>query len=145
MEVEGFSIEVIWHDEDVLQLLVRVGNEDFAGTAKVYAGHDELREIATAIAGFPSGRGDTRRFTLGAFGNEYAGGGVSIDLRCETNAGHSFADVRLESDPNEGAISSVALCFPFEAGAIDSFVVDLRHLNDQRSGVAKLSARGNGG
>jgi hypothetical protein len=145
MKIEGLSVEVIWHDDDVLQLVVQAGNTEFSGAAKIYAAHGELREIAAAMAGFPSGRGDERHFTLGSFDPEAPGGGVSIHLKCETSAGHSFADVRLESDTTEGPMASAAFRFAFEAGAVDNFVVDLRHLDDQRSGAAKLAARDDGG
>jgi hypothetical protein len=144
MKIEGLSVEVLWHDEDVLQLMVRVGNDEFSGAGKVYVAHGELREVAAAMAGFPSGRGDERHFTLGSFDPAAPGGGVSIHLKCETSAGHSFADVRVESDTTEGPMASAAFRFPFEAGAVDNFVVDLRHLDDQRAGAARLDARGNG-
>ena len=142
MKVEGLSIEVTWQDEDALKLEVRAGNKEFSGAARVYSEHGALREVAAILSGFPTGRGDQREFTLGTFEPGARGGGVSVSLRCESSAGHSFADVRLASAPNEGKISSAAFTFQVEAGAIDHFVVDLREMDDQRSGSARLPPRG---
>lgn len=142
MKVEGLSIEVSWQDEDAVKLEVRAGNKEFSGSARVYCSHGTLREIAGILRGFPSGRGDQREFMLGTFEETGAGGGVAVSLRCESNAGHSFADVRLRSAPNEGPQASAAFTFQVEAGAIDHFVVDLREMDDQRSGGARLPPRG---
>jgi hypothetical protein len=142
VKLEGLSVEVTWQDDDVLKLEVRAGNKEFSGAARVYSMHGALREVADILKGFPLGRGDQREFTLGSFEDDSAGGGVLVSLRCESNAGHSFADVRLQSAPNEGTPSAASFTFQVEAGAIDHFVVDLREMDDQRSGSARLPPRG---
>ena len=141
MKIEGLRLEVVWHDPEVMQLEVLAGNAEFSAATRLYCAHGALRDFAAAIAGFPSGRGDQRQVMLGDFDAGTAGGGVLISLACESNAGHSFAHIRLQSDSRDDVPASACFRFPVEAGAVDHFVVDLRQLNDQRTGVAKLAAR----
>jgi hypothetical protein len=96
MEV-GFQFERIYGDNDVLEVRVSAWNGAFGGLTDVYVGIGRLGEVATCLSGFPSSVTDSREFTLGAFGGEFAGGGVSMRFYCRDASAHVMVESRIES------------------------------------------------
>lgn len=138
MEV-GFQLERIYRDSDVLEIRVSAWNGAFGGVADVYVGVGRLREVASVLRGFPSTVTDSREFTLGAFGGEFAGGGVSMRFYCRDGSAHVMVESRIESSSGaEGKPQSVVLLLPTEAAAIDLFVEELRNLDSNQTRVARL-------
>jgi len=129
----GFQLTVIWGDADVTRIRVSAWNGLFGGTADVYVGIGRLGEAAAQLEGFPKDPSDVREVIFGAFGPEYAGGGVSMRLHCVDGAGHSSVDSRIESDYDSlRKAQSAVLSLPIEAAAVDSFVEGLRCLNAEK-------------
>ena len=139
MDFRGVSIEIVWSDDHVVEVAVSARGDHFAGTVRIYAGHGELEEIAGQLAGFPTSPNDTRGFTLGAFGDEWAGGAASFRFHCVDGVGHPFAEVRLESGERRGGVcETVNLALPVEPAAIDEFVSQLRSVGSAFGGTAFL-------
>jgi hypothetical protein len=143
----GFKFEEIYRDGDVLEVRVIGWNGAFGGVANVYVGIGRLGEVATLLQGFPSSVTDDREFTLGAFGGEFAGGGVSLRFRACGGAAHVVVESKIEADSDSAAPrQSVVFVMPTEAAAIDSFVEELRSIDRNQAREARLrgTTRGEG-
>ncbi|MDQ1389804.1 MAG: hypothetical protein QOF56_3258 [Acidobacteriaceae bacterium] len=138
MEV-GFKFEDIYRDADVLEVRVSGWNGAFGGVADIYMGSGRLGEVATLLQGFPSSVTDNREFTLGAFGGEFAGGGINLRFRTCGGAAPVVVESRIEANSDSAAPrQSVVLVLPPEAAAIDSFVEELRGIDRNHATVARL-------
>jgi hypothetical protein len=136
MEV-GFQFEIIYQDNDLVEIRVSAWNGVFGGSSDVYVNKGDLQTIAGKLAGFPNSPSDTRDFTLGSFDRESAGGGVHMKFSCIDRSGHAQIEARIESDDKSGRRQSVALSQPIEASAVDSFVTELSGL-EKTHAVASL-------
>ena len=56
----GLHLSVVWFDEHMLEVRIRVDNGKFAGEVEMYMGLDEPSELADVFEGFPSSSSDTR-------------------------------------------------------------------------------------
>jgi hypothetical protein len=54
----GLTIKVVDPDDDYLGIEICASSDRFAGSAQIYAGLQELSELAARIAGFPSNPND---------------------------------------------------------------------------------------
>ncbi len=139
MEI-GLQFELIHRDNDLVEVRVSAWNGVFGGSSDVYVNKGEVCSIAEKLAGFPTSRSDVRDFTLGAFDPESAGGGVYMKFSCIDGLGHAHLEARIESGDNSvGLRQSVILCLPIEASAVDSFVGELRGLEQTHNGMASLT------
>jgi hypothetical protein len=137
MEV-GFKFEDIYRDADVLEVRVSGWNGAFGGVADIYMGSGRLGEVATLLQGFPSSVTDNREFTLGAFGGEFAGGGINLRFRTCGGAAPVVVESRIEANSDSAAPrQSVVLVLPTEAAAIDSFVEELCGIDRNHATVAR--------
>jgi hypothetical protein len=135
----GFQFEVIYKAEGLIEVRISAWNGAFGGTADVYVGIGRLQETAASLKGFPGHPSDTRELILGAFGPEWAGGGVSMQFYCADASGHAYVESKIESGDKRGrSIESVILSLPIEAAAVDSFVDELHRLGVNEAGVARL-------
>ena len=135
----GVFIEVIWLDDDVLELRVQASNGRFSATAELYAAHTEPAELAASISGFPKSTDDNREATLGTFDAKVAGGGVQLRFRCTDLLGH--AEVRLDVRQrvtNGPERESAAFSVRVEPAAVDEFVAALRRMRLQVGSSAEL-------
>jgi len=138
---KGVKLEVKWHDADVVEVRITAWNGAFGGTVDVYTGIGGLGEAAEKLEGFPRSSSDNREVVLGHFGQEWAGGAVSMRFYCADGAGHAYLESRMESDGQvAGVTQSVVLSLHIEAAALDSFVEDLRRLEAEKIGTASLRA-----
>ena len=124
----GIKLELIWMDDDVIQVRVHASNGRFAATADCYCGLDGFARLAQAACGFPSSSEDRRELEIGTFDARIAGGGAKLVLRCIDRAGHAVADVtvRADSGMNGSPAETASFAFPVEPAAIDDFVAALR-------------------
>jgi hypothetical protein len=56
----GFELQLIWHDNDVLNLRVSAWNGAFGRVAEVYEAVGDLEAAATQLRGFPNSTADRR-------------------------------------------------------------------------------------
>ena len=139
----GFQFEFLWNDNDVFEIRVAAWNGQFGGSADVYVPIGGLAEAAAKLEGFPHQPSDTREIQFGAFGREWAGGGVSMRFYCKDGAGHGLVEARIESDYRAAHTAQSALLFAYiEAAAVDTFVTELRCLETKLCGTALLRASG---
>jgi hypothetical protein len=136
----GLRIHVVELDEDYLGIDVRAASDRFAGTARMYAGLDQLGRFAKVVEGFPLGPDDRRDYEFGTRGPGYAGGFVAIKLRCADSAGHVELAAVVEDDSQSHAKASAELSFAVEAAELDRFAAALRQVERERCGNATLVA-----
>jgi hypothetical protein len=124
----GIKLELIWMDDDVIQVRVQASNGRFAATANCYCDPDAFARLAQAARGFLSSSEDRRELEIGTFDARIAGGGANLVLRCVDRAGHAVADVTVRADPGMGGSPAETASFtvPVEPAAIDDFVAALR-------------------
>ena len=137
----GLKFSVTYRDHDLIKAHVSLSNGSFSGETDLYIGSGELGDLATQLQGFPRNTSDERSIVLGSLDPDSAGGGVSMRFYCADLSGHVRVDARMESDKDSTIDrQSVRLVVPIEPAELDSFVEQLRILNEGMSDVATLSA-----
>jgi hypothetical protein len=139
----GITVQAIYSDADLVQIVVSAWTGFFGGTTEIYCGWGVLEEAANKIQRFPSGPKDMREVILGTFDRKSAGGGVALRFHCVGGAGHAFVEGKIDSGYEAaGTIEGVVFSMPIEAAAVDIFAAGLRRLEIAKSGKAHLSATG---
>lgn len=123
----GINLEVIWFDQDIVEVLFTCSNGYFAGGAEIYLSHDDLPSLVEALRGFPSDGADTRLCEFGTFNPANAAGGVRMNFYCSDSAGHAIVEVKLRGDGCKalGEVESVALRIAVEPAGVDAFLAEL--------------------
>jgi hypothetical protein len=136
----GIQLEVMWFDQNVIEYQFKCSNGCFSGVAEIYLTHDDLPRMAEPLKGLPAAVSDVRNRELGTFNPKHADGGVR--LRCDS-VGHAVIEVKLRGDSCNGLgePESVALIFPVEAAAIDSFLTQLRSMDTEQIGATAFVLR----
>ncbi len=130
----SLTITIADPDVDYLGIEIRACNERFAGSTWVYASLDELTELAARIEGFPKSPQDERQFEFGSRDSGVAGGFCSFHFHCLDSAGHAAVEIEIEDNPCRYSGASAKFGFGVEAGDVDRFIENLRHLR-HRIGV----------
>ena len=77
----GVHLEIIWFDQDVIEIVLSCSNGRFSGQEEIYLSHDDLLELADGLRGFPQTVSDSRNFELGAFNPSHADGGSQDEVQ----------------------------------------------------------------
>jgi hypothetical protein len=134
----SLTIKVVGGDDDYLGLDIRASNERFGGSARVYAGLNDLTDLAELISGFPKNATDERKYEFGSQEPNVAGGFCSMRFSCSDGAGHARLDVLLNDDDGWYEHGSASFGFQVFAVDIDRFVLMLKGLEARRIPEAKL-------
>lgn len=136
----GIDVEVIWLDQNVTECRISCSNGYFSGQAEIYVGHNDLLKMTDELTGFPSSVNDCRDFELGTFNPDHADGGIRMHFFCLDPVGHAAVDVKLRGDACKslGEVQSVALRIPVLAAGIDSFISQIRKLDQEVGATAHL-------
>jgi len=140
----GVRLAILWNDAYLVKVRVSAWNGQFGGSADSYAEIGALAKAAQCLEGFPRSPSDKRQLQFGEFGRATAGGAARMDFYCKDSAGHALLEVRIESDRRGGIPDqTVFLVAAIEPAAVDSFVSDLRRLEQgQRGDTAYLRTSG---
>ena len=138
--MRGIEFEVVWFDQDMIECRVTCSNGSFCGATRMYLAHNDLSNAADILSGFPLTVNDSRNLRLGAFEPNLAGGGIDMTFQCVDSVGHAVVLVKLRADGCKGLgePQSCSLYVPVEAGAIDSFVLKARSIDDTKGSKAYL-------
>jgi hypothetical protein len=135
----GLKVAYLWHDNDVIEVRVKVENGEFRGTADVYVGAGGLLEAEALLAGFPTNNLDKREVAFGAAGKGFADGFVRLEFYCEDGAGHAAFVATIEGDYGHRELTESAIIrVSFEPAALDAFLLQLRQVEKEHSGSASL-------
>lgn len=140
----GISLELVYFDNDLLEVVVSGSNGHFAGRASVYLALEGLTDLVAGLSGFPENADDRRTFELGTFDQHCAGGGVRLTFYCLDRAGHAVVTAEFRSDGRGRDVETARFGVPVEAAAIDRFIAAVRQIDRDRSGTAVLSCNGAG-
>jgi len=128
---EGVAIEIIWDDVDLKMIVVEAANGRFRAHAEAYVKPGELKRIADAIEGFPTGRKDAREVQIGT-------ARLRFFVREET-IGHAMVEIKCAGGTDE--YPELAHFFlAVELGAVEDFVRQLRAVGDRKEMPATLRA-----
>lgn len=137
---QGLRIKVVDPDADYLGIDIHAANKRFAGTARIYAGLDELSEFANQISGFPANIQDERTYEFGSPDPSMAGGYCKLSFQFVDQAGHVLIAIVVKDDDGRYPPGKAELNFGAEPAEIDRFVERLREIELERSGEAVLAA-----
>jgi hypothetical protein len=136
----GIYIEVIWLDEDMLEIRVRASNARFGGQVEVYTSLDFAAELARDLRGFPNGERDVREWLVGKVDPPSGAGGLRLAFRCSDAAGHLVVDVALDSGSQLEPRGTASFAFGSEPAVLDRFVDALARMPVERSAAVFLPA-----
>jgi hypothetical protein len=136
----GIKLSVIWNDADMVELEIAGSNGMFAGVTRSYDNPDAAIEAANVLRGFPSNGSDVREIRLGQFMPNVFRGGANLRFFCMDAAGHTAAEVEIQSDERDGPRHSVRFLLAIEPAAIDIFVQQLQELQEDIYGKSAFLA-----
>jgi len=131
-------ISVIDPDDDYLGIELCAASTRYAGTTRIYAGLDQLSQLASRIEGFPTSSADDRLYEFGSTDPGIAGGFASLRFYCIDGAGHAALEVTIQDDVQWHTPASARFAFRIEPTEIDRFAKRLRHVEQNRCGEAEL-------
>lgn len=134
----GIAIELLWLDEDVLEIRIAGSNGAFSGEARVYTGRDAFAKLAEFARGFPQRPDERRLIELGTFDPGFAGGGARLGLRCLDGAGHVNLDVLLATQVEDHRHQRAQFHLEVEPAALDSFASAVSALPLTKGASARL-------
>ena len=144
----GLEIKYLWHDIDVREVSIAASNGRFGGRAQAYIGHDDLRDAAITLEGFPATPRDSRELEIGNMDPQFAGGGALLRFFCTNSSGHAVVELRIVDAAQPGTNlwtrppQSAHFFAQVEAAAIDDFVRELRAFDpsESRSAFLRITA-----
>lgn len=136
--MNGISVEIVWLDEDVVELRITGSNGPFSGRTQVYGGLDALSKLAAWAKGFPQNPDERRLIELGTFDPGFAGGGARLGLRCTDAACHVALDVLLATQVENNRHQRAEFFLEVEPAALDAFAGQLSSLQLRKGESASL-------
>lgn len=131
---KGIRLRFIWEDTDILEITFSAWNGEFGGVTKMYLEHGKLIEIASSLEGFPQSSKDERKFKLGDFRAD-GFGGATLRFYIKDLAGHPWVEASLHTENHD---QTVTLQAPLELAALDSFVSEVKKIEDEVDSTAFL-------
>ena len=133
------SIELVWEDSDLEELLISASNGRYSGMAQVYFALGDIEDLANRIRGFPLTLSHEVIFSGGA---EDSDSFARLVFRCVDGVGHTLVKVNLAEVFQEYARPTlrgrVELELLFEPLALDEFSRDLDQMARRRIPRAQL-------
>jgi hypothetical protein len=138
---KGLKLEVIWKDDDMLELEVTVSNINFRGVTQVYDTSESIKDLANKLGGFPKneepvfyelGEKDSYAYVSIKFYSISAIRLIGVQVHLEENVNTNF---RSEEK------SKVSLELIIEPNFIDVFEKELLSIAVKQEGYAKLLSR----
>ena len=138
-ERSQLQLEIIWTDEQMLELLAVASNGRYCGTTEVYTTSEDLLRLAEQLGGFPKRITDVVEFEAGAQ-DGYAF--LRLIFYCTDGVGHTAINICMEESvqTNFRAEKRHQVSFELrcEPSAIDKFQTELRLLAARNKGSATL-------
>ena len=131
-------LEVIWRDDDMIELQVLGSNGRYSGITEVYDVKDNLLDFAMKLDGFPRAN-EVLFLSIGAkYGSSYFGlklyqfdptGKIAVKVVLEDNKSTSYGE------PQKNKVSLELIVEP---ASIDTFQKYLKTLAEREEGFAEL-------
>ena len=135
------AFEVVWFDNDMLELSLNASNAKFAGQTTFYVNLETPTAFAAHIEGFPRNSEDVREYEFG--GTNLPGyGGARIRISCKDRSGHLLVHASIYSVPlsKTEVVQSATVQIEATPADVDAFVQQLKHLQARVGDMAVLPA-----
>ncbi|RDH82829.1 MAG: hypothetical protein DIZ80_11190 [endosymbiont of Galathealinum brachiosum] len=134
------SLDIIWQDQDLVEILIKSSNGKFYGETEVYTNYSELSDLALSLMGFPKSVSENIYYSAGEK-NSYSF--ASIYFYCFSVTGHTAALVNIEaniaSNQRKEEKHEIKMEVQFEALAIDKFQNQVVNMVKNKYGKATLN------
>jgi|SRR5688572_8137172 hypothetical protein len=129
------------HDGDgLVRFRITAENVEFRGTTLAWGTEDTIRELVSALAGFPKASSDRAEFV---FGTPRTGIG-RLEFQTLDSVGHCCVWADLEAayaSTGRDAFQRSLVCVEFLPASLDEFCNQLRHFKRGRKNEAVLTKR----
>jgi hypothetical protein len=152
------SFEVVYHDEHLLEVLIKATNGRYSGTTIIYLSADgkELIDFGNRLKGFPTDTNQVEEQEFGFTEKEQekfremkkihpnvkvATAHIGLKFYCIDRIGHTAVFVTLQEDKwseRVEAIGKASFEIRFEPARLDKFVQELIDLGKDKEGIATL-------
>jgi hypothetical protein len=139
--MESFlAIQIIWQDDEMVEIQVSSANVAFCGKTEVYTCYEHLAELADKLSAFPKSATDKVGFVAGEKKSySYA----ELNFYCFHGAGHTAVLVELESNVAQNQRMEekhkILMEVQCEAEAIRNFRKQLLELIQNKNGEVVLN------
>ena len=127
------EFEIIWKDDDMLELKVFASNGSYSGTTEVYDTSDSLLRFAKTLIGYPA-----ESPTLTYQAEHGSNNSFVMTFYCVDNSGHIGVQIELEEMVREGQQNKIKFEIIVVPSCIDNFQMELVQLATTRNGTARL-------
>lgn len=140
MQLKSFiEVEVVWKDDDLLEIKVVACNGRYRGTTQVYDTRDSLRKFAQQLIGFPKSIDQIIHYEVGErTGYSFLG----VKFYCIDRTGHTAVKVEMEENITMQSSTEkdmIRLEFHFEANDLIEFQKELQKIITKEEGRAILN------
>jgi hypothetical protein len=151
------SIEVVYHDEDLTEILAIANNGRFSGCTKIYISPNDLIEFGNQIKGFPKNINQVEKREFGFTKEDqekleeirknqpgmsaHSTAYLYVNFYCIDNLGHPAVHVFFKEDTwskRETATGTASFEVMIEPAQIDKFADELIKIGSEKSGKAIL-------
>jgi hypothetical protein len=153
------SIEIVYHDEHLIEIMTAVTNGRYSGVTSIYIGEDgqELIDFGNQLKGFPKSVNQVEEKEFGFTKKDKAefqemkrthpkikpaSAYVGLKFYCIDQIGHPAVHVTIEEDTwaeRTEASGKASFEMRFEPAQIDVFVNEIIELGKKKSGKATLA------
>lgn len=133
------TFAIVDHDPDYLGLEIRMSNDRYSATTRIYADNSQLTEFCDVIEGFPKGYNDAREYTFGTKDAGFTGGYCKFYFRCNSATGSSTITTEVKDDETHHDTASATFNIVILPAELDNFIRKLKNLESKRSGQASLN------
>ncbi len=127
------EMEIIWKDDDILELKVFASNGRYSGTTEVYDTSDSLIGFAKTLIGYPAENPTLTYQAENGRDNSFV-----VTFYCVDNSGHIGVQIELEERIREGQKNKIKFEINVVPSCIDNFQRELVQMATTRNGTARL-------
>jgi hypothetical protein len=140
----GIHFNVLWFDDDLVELKIQVTDGKSVFVNEVYVGHRQLADLVVELNRFKMHvHGGVHDIAFGAFGPEYASGAFHARLHFQER-GILFVTVRSQSRfedfGKKNVASEATLYLRTEPALFDNFVEQMGQVSDRKRDDMLLEA-----
>ncbi len=138
---QELSLEVVYRDEDLIELEAVIATGDWHGRVRAYTVPQDVAAFAAALQDFTNGTAAAAEFTTGA---DNGIGLIALRFYRIDRAGHiagyaSLASGAVPTNHRPEQVARIAVEFRTETWALTQFVAQLDELAETQAGRATLS------
>lgn len=137
-----FNLEIIWKDEDMIEVKAQASNGRYCGVTIVYTTKAALKQMGEKLKGFPENTEDKYEYSAG---NKDSYALLSMKFYTIDKAGHTATQICMEDNvsteyrPEEK--NKIQLEMQFEPAQLQIFVDQLLVMAKEENGSSELKGK----